>query len=96
MPLGIAADSTFATMTFQFEVDDVLVAYTDGITETANRDGELWGEGRLESLLRSCGRQTPEQIINSILDEVSAFASGQAQQDDMTLVVMGVQAGCGA
>ena len=96
IPLGIAADSTFAPMTFQFEVDDVLVAYTDGITEAANQDGELWGEQRLESLLRSCGSQKPEQIINSILDEVSAFASGQAQQDDMTLVVMGVQAGCGA
>jgi hypothetical protein len=39
-------------------------------------------------------RETPEQIIKGILDQVSMFANGQPQQDDMTLVVMGVQGGC--
>jgi serine phosphatase RsbU (regulator of sigma subunit) len=94
MPVGISADSRFASATFRFEIDDVLVAYTDGITETENRHGEFWGEQGLESLLRSCARKTPEQIIKSILDQVSTFANGQPQRDDMTLVVMGVQAGC--
>jgi serine phosphatase RsbU (regulator of sigma subunit) len=49
---------------------------------------------RLEKLLSSCSRQPPKQIIERILDEVSTFANGQPQQDDVTLVVMGVQAGC--
>ena len=93
-PVGISADSEFTTTTFQFEMGDVLVAYTDGITEAENRQSELWGEERLEDLLRSHGRETPEQIITSILDEVSAFAAGQAQRDDVTLVVMSVQEGC--
>jgi serine phosphatase RsbU (regulator of sigma subunit) len=94
MPVGISADSRFASATFQFEIDDVLVAYTDGITETENRHGEFWGEQRLENLLRSCSRKTPDQIIKGILDQVSTFTNGQPQRDDMTLVVMGVQAGC--
>jgi phosphoserine phosphatase RsbU/P len=94
MPVGISADSQFASGTFQFEIDDLLIAYTDGITETENDHGEPWGQQRLENLLRSYSRKTPEQIIKGILDQVSMFANGQPQQDDMTLVVMGVQGGC--
>jgi serine phosphatase RsbU (regulator of sigma subunit) len=94
IPVGISADPQFAYTTFQFEIDDVLVAYTDGITEAVNRHGELWGQHRLENLLRSCGGRTPQQIIDLILNQISTFANGQPQQDDVTLVVMGVQEGC--
>jgi len=94
MPVGIAADSQFNSATFQLEIDDFLVAYTDGITEAENRHGELWGQQRLENLLRSCRRKTPEQIVEGILESVTTFAQGQPQGDDMTLVVIGVQPGC--
>jgi serine phosphatase RsbU (regulator of sigma subunit)/DNA-binding GntR family transcriptional regulator len=94
MPVGISPDSQFTTKTFQLEVDDLLVAYTDGITEAENRIGEAWGQRGLEDLLRSRGRETPQQIIKAILDEVSTFADSLSQRDDMTLVVMRVQDGC--
>jgi len=94
MPVGISADRQFAPTTFQLSVDDVLVAYTDGITEAENHHGQPWGEEKLESLLRSCSGATSEQIIECILKEVSVFANGQPQRDDMTLVVMTVQEGC--
>jgi sigma-B regulation protein RsbU (phosphoserine phosphatase) len=95
MPVGIAADAQFGSATFQLEVGDLLIAYTDGITETENRNGELWGLEGLEAVLRWCHGATPEKIIQCILDRVSSFANGQPQRDDMTLVVMRVQAGCG-
>ncbi len=79
---------------FQFEIDDVLVAYTDGITEAENRQHELWGQQRLEALLKSCGRESPREIIDRILDQVSKFANGQPQRDDVTLLVMQVLGGC--
>jgi len=94
LPVGISADSQFPTTTFQLEIDDLFVAYTDGITEVESRNGELWGEQGLESLLGSCSGGTPEQIIQGILREVSSFANGLPQRDDMTLVVMQVNAGC--
>jgi serine phosphatase RsbU (regulator of sigma subunit) len=93
-PVGISADAQFAAATFQLEIGDVLVAYTDGVTEAENRDGEFWGEQSLERLLRSYSDGTPGQIIGCILEELSAFASGQPQRDDVTLVVMSVQDGC--
>jgi sigma-B regulation protein RsbU (phosphoserine phosphatase) len=94
VPVGIFADSQFASTTFQFEIDDVLIAYTDGITEAENRQHELWGQPSLEALLKSCSRKSPKEIINAILEQVSTFASGQPQRDDETLLVMRVEAGC--
>jgi serine phosphatase RsbU (regulator of sigma subunit) len=94
MPVGISADRQFAPTTFQLSVDDALVAYTDGITEAENYHGQLWGEEKLEGVLRSCSGATSKQIIECILEAVSAFANGQPQRDDMTLVVMTVQEGC--
>jgi serine phosphatase RsbU (regulator of sigma subunit) len=93
VPVGIFADSQFASTTFQFEIDDVLIAYTDGITEAENRQHEFWGEQSLEALLKSCSRKSPKEIINAILEQVSTFASGQPQRDDETLLVMRVEAG---
>jgi len=94
MLVGISADSQFPTTTFQLEIDDVLVAYTDGITEVENRRGQFWGQPGLESLLLSCGSRTPEQIIKCIVDEITTFADRLPQRDDMTLVVMRVHGDC--
>jgi sigma-B regulation protein RsbU (phosphoserine phosphatase) len=94
LPIGMFVDTQFAATKFQLAKDDILVAYTDGITEAANASGELWGLKRLEGLLRSCSRMAPNQIVERILSEVSEFANGEPQRDDVTLVVMKVQEGC--
>jgi sigma-B regulation protein RsbU (phosphoserine phosphatase) len=90
-PLGLVENSQFPSKTVQLEIGDVLVMYTDGITETENPDHELWGQERLETLLRGCRNFMPAQIVRRILDEVLAFAKGRPQSDDMTLVVVGVE-----
>ena len=94
MPVGIAKNAEFASTAFQLEVGDLLIAYTDGITEAENHSGEQWGQHGLEALLRSCVGATPGRVIQSILDQLSRFANGRPQRDDMTLVVMTVQDGC--
>jgi phosphoserine phosphatase RsbU/P len=90
-PLGLLEDSQFISKSFQSEIGDVLVMYTDGITEAENPERELWGQGRLESVLRSCRDHTPAQIVRRILDKMSAFANGLSQRDDVTLMVIGVR-----
>jgi sigma-B regulation protein RsbU (phosphoserine phosphatase) len=94
VPIGMFADARFEATKFQLAQDDILVAYTDGITEAANTSGEQWGLERLESLLRSCSRMTSGEILERILTDVSDFAHGEPQRDDVTLVVMKVQEGC--
>ena len=65
--------------------------YTDGITETENPEQELWGQERLEILLRASRFSSPAQIVGRIVDEVSSFSKGHSQSDDMTLVVISVK-----
>ena len=94
VPVGIFSDARFTTATFQLQIGDVLIGYTDGITEVENQQGEFWGEEAFEKLLSSCGRGQPEEIMERILAEVAGFAGGQRQRDDMTLVVIKVEGGC--
>ena len=93
VPIGISQRSKFPAAAFQLHIGDLLVAYTDGITEVENPDREMFGLPRLEHLLRSSCGGTAQKIIDRILEDVSAFADGQRQRDDITLVVMRVQPG---
>ena len=89
-PIGMLKGSKFISDQIQLEVGDVLVAYTDGITEAENVQGELWGYRRLENLLRTCHNDKPEKIIRCILDKVAAFTGGGSQLDDVTLMAIRV------
>lgn len=92
-PLGLLEGSQFVSKAFQMEIGDMVVMYTDGITEAENPERELWGQTRLETVLRASCDCTPAQVVERILDEVSLFAKGGSQKDDMTLVVLGVKDG---
>jgi serine phosphatase RsbU (regulator of sigma subunit) len=96
VPIGMFDDAQFAATQFQLAKDDVLIAYTDGITEASNSSSELWGLESLERLLRSCSGMEPREIVERILDEVADFANGEPQRDDVTLVVMKVREECKA
>ena len=87
-PVGALEQAEYTSATVRLEIGDVLIAYTDGITEAENPQCEFWGQQRLEKLLRSCHDRTPKEIIRSVLDEVADFSKGQPQRDDVTLVVV--------
>jgi serine phosphatase RsbU (regulator of sigma subunit)/catechol 2,3-dioxygenase-like lactoylglutathione lyase family enzyme len=65
---------------------DVLLLYTDGITESFNDVNEEFGEGRLIEVLRHNRDQSPTQILTAIVDYVRGF-SRDRQSDDITLIV---------
>ena len=90
-PLGLLEGSQFTSQALQLETDDVLVMYTDGMTEAESPGGESWGQERLKIVLRDCRHCSPAQILTRIVDGVLAFTKGTAQGDDMTLVVVGVK-----
>jgi len=69
-----------------------LVAYTDGVTESENSEGNAFGHKRLESMLGDYRSQDPQKILQHILDELSAHSAGCSQADDITIVVMQVEA----
>lgn len=91
LPVGLFENSSYKSVSFQLEAGDILVACTDGFTETESHDGELWGQQGLEELFSTCARRTPRHVVQSIVRGVSAFGMGRAPKDDMTLVVLQVQ-----
>jgi serine phosphatase RsbU (regulator of sigma subunit) len=69
---------------------DVLVIYTDGVTEAPNEAGEEFGESRLMNIVRAHPKIPVKEILSMILNEVQRF-SGASQADDLTLVIARAQ-----
>jgi sigma-B regulation protein RsbU (phosphoserine phosphatase) len=94
MALGILEDKVWRREKVQIDPSDLLVLYTDGITEAHNEQGALFGEGRLlESVrarLRAAGSQPPtaQAIQDAILADVNRFAGNMPQYDDITLAIL--------
>jgi len=65
---------------------DVILLFTDGVTESANREGEMLGQERLCSLLADSAGLPMEKALQRILDAVCGFQV--SQEDDMTLVLL--------
>lgn len=85
---GIAASFPFTEVTITFYPDDLLVIYSDGITEAMNRDEEEFGEERLKTIIEKNRHAYAENLIEIIFDAVKAFSKNVSQSDDMTLVVI--------
>ena len=67
---------------------DVLVVYSDGISEAMNASDEEWGEGQLADAARSVMPCEPQKLIDKLFAAADAFAGGAVQHDDMTVVVV--------
>lgn len=72
----------------KLESGDVLVYYTDGLTEAENRQGDFFGEARLAQAVLEKGNQSAEAITDHIVNSVDQFCAGAPPFDDLTLMVI--------
>jgi sigma-B regulation protein RsbU (phosphoserine phosphatase) len=86
--LGIFEEVGFEEKYRQMKTGDVLVLYTDGITEILDANGDEFGEERLERLLTESAPCTAEEIKDRIMRAVSVFSQDGTPYDDETLVVV--------
>jgi sigma-B regulation protein RsbU (phosphoserine phosphatase) len=75
---------------FSHEAGDLIVLFTDGVSESMNARDEEWGEERLIELAKTCHGLPVLEAMRRILAAAQAFAGGSPQHDDMTLVVLRV------
>jgi PAS domain S-box-containing protein len=86
--LGVMGGLEYEERQVSLSSGDILVLYTDGVTEAINKDVKQYGAKRLRSIIQA-SRQLPAQdIMESILEDISSFSSGQAQYDDITMIVV--------
>jgi sigma-B regulation protein RsbU (phosphoserine phosphatase) len=94
IPLGILEDRAWRQEALQIDPGDVLVLYTDGITEAHNEQAVLFGERRLlasvRASLRAAGPQPPvaQEIQDAILADVHRFAGNAPRSDDIALAIL--------
>lgn len=85
--VGLFPSATYEQAEVCFEPGDLLLAFSDGITEPENGFGEEFGESRLLQVARHARSALPEMMVDEIYRTVSDWTGSPEQQDDMTLLV---------
>ena len=86
--LGPAPNAKYTIENINFEKDDVLLIYSDGVTESTNADFNEYSEERLMNQLKINKHLSPKEIAYKILDDVIKFSKNGKYTDDKTLVVI--------
>ncbi|HSP88240.1 MAG TPA: PP2C family protein-serine/threonine phosphatase, partial [Ignavibacteriaceae bacterium] len=68
--------------------NDMIVLYTDGITEAKNINMEDFGETNFEKILLNNSEKSADDISNEVIKEISQFSKHNTQHDDITLVIL--------
>jgi phosphoserine phosphatase RsbU/P len=89
--LGVVPEVTLSCVELLLEPGDLIVMYTDGVTEAFNPQDEEFGEERLMDYLEKHRKYPVREIIDGLIDEVRRFCGSRSQSDDITLVVVKVQ-----
>jgi sigma-B regulation protein RsbU (phosphoserine phosphatase) len=88
--IGLIQDMKYKQAAVTLAPGDLLVAFTDGISEAMNPQEQEWGEERLTEAIQKCEGSSAAETIDHLIREADRFSAGADQHDDMTLVVMRV------
>lgn len=93
--LGMGKNGAFESALEEVERDlcpgDILVFYTDGLTEAMNEQNSLYGMDRLSQIVLKKQSSNAEMIKSAILQDLQQFLNGKPPQDDVTLVLLKIQ-----
>ena len=88
LPEGITFEKSLQADKVKLKKDDMLVIYTDGITEAMNKVGAQYGNDRLIEFIKENSEASPEEFTRKLDDDINRFTAGAPQNDDITLVVI--------
>ncbi len=90
--IGLASDPIFSEnieeASISLTTGDLLLIYTDGITEAMNHDRELFDETRLDDSVARASGQSASAVLASIIDDIELFTRNAPRHDDMTMVAI--------
>lgn len=86
--VGLLEAAPYSQATEQLDTGDVIVLFSDGVSEAFNLAGEDFGEGRLLDVARGAGGASSQALVDQIVAAVRAFTKGAAQSDDITVMVI--------
>jgi sigma-B regulation protein RsbU (phosphoserine phosphatase) len=86
--LGSFKFATYQSAAFTLDPGDVLVIYSDGLTEAENPREEMFGEERLQALIAKSAPLGGPALEDNLLAEITGFTEGTPQTDDITFVLI--------
>lgn len=87
-PLGTIEDFQYPVERHQLTPGDLLLLYTDGVTEAEARDDSFYTAARLELLLRSAPTASAKALVQFVREDICRFAVGAEQADDITMLAV--------
>ena len=88
--IGLMERCDYVQSELTMQPGDILVAFTDGISEAMNHDEEEWSEERLIDCLACCPEMPAAALVKCLMEAADEFAAGAPQHDDMTLLILKV------
>lgn len=88
VPIGVLEDHCFSEHTYTLPHDTTLLFYTDGITDAENTEGKFYGQENMIKCIQSVADQSPEVIIQALLEEIRLHIVDRHQSDDLTLLAI--------
>jgi sigma-B regulation protein RsbU (phosphoserine phosphatase) len=85
--LGLFGHAEYEEETLQLEPGDVLVVFSDGVSEAVDVAGEEFGDERIVAAVAACSNRDPKYLLDALLEEVKKFSAGTPQRDDVTVVI---------
>jgi sigma-B regulation protein RsbU (phosphoserine phosphatase) len=88
MILGVRPDAPYTTGELSLAPGEIIYLFTDGVTEAANLDGDLFSEQRLEAVLRAAAGCSSAEIVKSVAEAVCGFVGTALPSDDITMLAL--------
>ncbi|MCY4186908.1 MAG: PP2C family protein-serine/threonine phosphatase, partial [Bryobacterales bacterium] len=86
--VGAFPQAEYSATSLALRSGDLLVAYTDGVTEPENASGEAYGEERLRCMIRRHAGRPLRELIEGVMDDVVQWTEDSSLQDDMTMLAV--------
>ncbi|CUT02560.1 PP2C family protein-serine/threonine phosphatase [Candidatus Chrysopegis kryptomonas] len=87
-PIGLFDDEKYGSDRIEFSKGDIIVAFTDGVTEARNSNGEFFGVERLKNIIAQNFEKSSDEICDVVVSEVMNFQKDVEQKDDITLLIL--------
>jgi phosphoserine phosphatase RsbU/P len=88
MMLGVFEDAEYQTERLLLMPGDSLLLYTDGVTEAFNEHDDFYSAARLQEVLSSSRKLSPEETIAAVLTDLHSFSTSAPQSDDITMLMI--------
>ena len=93
LPLGLFDEAEYDEFQFRMKPGDMFVFFSDGILDARNRKGELFGRGRVETIVNECADKSASCVVDSLFKAVAEHSAGVETFDDQTVVAIKVRGG---